>query len=34
MEIDSGVDDTLIESNLYSFNVAAGLALRSQSDAK
>jgi type IV pilus assembly protein PilM len=34
IEIDSAVDDEMIENNLYRFNVAAGLALRMQSDIK
>jgi type IV pilus assembly protein PilM len=34
MEIDGAIDDELIESNLYSFNVATGLALRSVNDIK
>jgi type IV pilus assembly protein PilM len=34
VELDSSIDEELIENNLYRFNVAAGLALRSQSDSK
>lgn len=34
IDIDSAVDDEIIENNLYRFNVATGLALRMQSDVK
>jgi type IV pilus assembly protein PilM len=34
IEVDSGLDEELMENNLYRFNISTGLALRKQSDAK